>query len=160
LAADLLTLLNVLYPSCLCVGQLQLDSSVSRLVPIAQKCIRNNESMYTLEQMDIDIPAKEAVRKFWEPFARADRRHSAWYNGLSDILVEVLRHDGSHNINDHKARVFRTLLNNAVRSVWYVHSVDGVCRPGRDSVLNGVSCCMLCTCSNVRCARVKVFCCS
>ena len=125
-AADALLLLNVMYPSTLVVGELALLPAFAKAVPAVQQHASTDPRLCELGLSSQDLGEATA---FWAAFRRRTAEHCAWSFGVAPLLTLILQHGGSHQTGQQVCASFRSALEAAVRSVWLVHSPDGVRPP-------------------------------
>lgn len=129
-AADAVLLINVLYPSCLIVGEYALLPAFAKAVPFyMQKLRAEEEDAPPMRGMPLTPDELEEAQAFWAAFRRSDLERCAWTSGLAPFLVTILTHNGSHKTSPEVVAQFKTQLDDAIRAVWCVWSPDGVARP-------------------------------
>ncbi len=129
-AADAVLLINVLYPSCLMVGEYALIPAFAKAVPFCQKLLCSGKpASCPMEHMQITRAELKEARAFWSAFRRSNLDRCAWTSGLAPFLVTILTHNGSHKNSTEVISVFKTQLDDTIRAVWLVWSPDGVERP-------------------------------
>lgn len=135
-AADVLTLLNVLFPTFVKIGQPCLLDGVSKASPAARGGVRvlGNAGSFA-----IDDESVLQVRRFWSAFTRDDKEKSAWQNGVAPLLELLLDNGGSHDVSMELRTKVKHALEKAVRAVWLVHSSNGVALPPAHSPLHDAS---------------------
>ena len=128
-AADALVLLNVLFPSNLEVGELALLPAFAKAAPACHRALKEGRVLDLARVpglADVDV---RYARLFWGAFRRDSAETCAWHSGVAPLLDLVISHDGSHNTPLGVISEVRYALERAVRSVWLVHSDDGISPP-------------------------------
>ena len=140
-SADVLLLLNCLYPSCVLVGKLALLNGIARIPPHFQKMLHSRLPIKppSIEDVGLSECGIDEVRRFWSAFRRTDADKCAWKWAIKPFLVLILGNDGGHNIDIERASEFRGALDTAARASWLVHSPDGASRPPDSCPASGAS---------------------
>ena len=133
-AADMLLLINALFPSETGVGKLALLPCYAKAVPICARAFtEGNLKGMTLQQIEMEPGEREKGRMFWKSFCRVDTAVCAWESGVKPLLKLIYKTEGSHNINKQLFRLHKAQFERAVRAVWLVHSKDGHSPPSSPS---------------------------
>lgn len=132
LCADVLLMLNLMYPQTFHVGEdivLSVVAKAPHLVAHRQKrCLG-----------DLGLAAGEVAqaRAFWKGFVRDGT--GVWKCGpLGELLALLDEHDGSHDVKRSRFAQVRGLLEKAVQAAWSVGSPDGVNPPAHPHPACGV----------------------
>ena len=114
ICADVLLLLNIMYPLSYKIGENAVLGSIAKLPVLVY---HKNQSLPLLGLQTEEV---QEVRTFWSAF------HCVWKNGpLGKLLSALDEHDGSMNVTSQTCAKVRHLLEESAQSCLHVHFAFG-----------------------------------
>lgn len=117
LCADVLLMLNLLYPQTFGIAENVILAAIAKAPHLVEhgKCLA-----------DLGLPMEDVdrARAFWKGFVRQET--GVWKHGpLGELFALLDEHDGSHDVTRAKYAQVRDLLERSVQAAWLVGSPDG-----------------------------------
>lgn len=135
--ADILLMLNMMYPQTFGVGEDMILPCWAQAVPALHKKLQEQQDAGEVPvgaffgDLGLDEKLVEQGRAWWKAFVR--NGDGVWRHGPLGTLLSVLdQHNGSHNVDGGRYREVRWALEQSVQAAWLVASPDGVARPPPD----------------------------
>ena len=114
ICADVLLLLNIMYPLSYKIGENAILESISKLPGLVY---HKNKS---LPYFGLQAEEVQQLRTFWSAF------HCVWKNGpLGKLLSALDEHDGNMNVTSQTCEKVRHLLEDSAQACLHVHSAFG-----------------------------------
>lgn len=135
--ADILLMLNMMYPQTFGVGEDMILPCWAQAVPALHKKLQEQQDAGEVPvgaffgDLGLDEKLVEQGRAWWKAFVRDG--NGVWRHGPLGTLLSLLdQHNGSHNVDGGRYREVRRALEQSVQAAWLVASPDGVARPPPD----------------------------
>jgi hypothetical protein len=114
ICADVLLLLNLMYPLSYKVGDNGVMESISKLPAL----VCSNQA--PLSKLGLQLEEVQHVRTFWSAF------YTVWNNGpLGGLLKALNAHDGKMDVTSQKCTEVRELLEHSAQACLHVHTAFG-----------------------------------
>lgn len=123
--------LNAMYPEQHAVGERILHPAFERVVV---PCLEGGR-----RPSAVDGAAASALQEWWSAFAAEERATCAWHQGVSELLVLMIQHDGRHALTSADCEQLREALHKAICASYWLYSRNGTMAIPASNPLHGVA---------------------